>query len=97
MIGFVRLRFPGQFLRPEITENGSLIRELHVYGRAIPIGSHLDKIQHKGYGKILMEKAEEISKNHQKDKVLVISGVGVREYYRKLGYRLKGPYMVKKL
>lgn len=97
LIGFARLRFPGQFLRSEITENSALIRELHVYGRAIPIGAHLNRVQHKGYGKILMEKAEEISKNNQKNKILVISGVGVREYYRKLGYFLEGPYMVKLL
>ena len=44
-----------------------------------------------------MKKAEEITKMYHKDKIVVISGIGVREYYKKLGYRLQGPYMVKKV
>ena len=41
-------------------------------------------------------KAENIAKKNNKEKIVVISGIGVREYYRKLGYRKQGPYMVKK-
>nr|AQS31689.1 hypothetical protein [uncultured archaeon]AQS34499.1 hypothetical protein [uncultured archaeon]AQS34520.1 hypothetical protein [uncultured archaeon] len=44
-----------------------------------------------------MEQAETIAKEHGKDKMIVISGVGVRGYYRKIGYELEGPYMVKKI
>lgn len=45
-----------------------------------------------------MQKAEDISsKEHKSDKIAVISGVGTRNYYRKLGYELEGPYMVKSL
>ena len=94
LIGYCRLRFPSNTLREEITSKSSLVRELHVYGEAVKVGSE-GKVQHSGWGKKLLAKAEEISKENKKDKVLVISGVGVREYYRKQGYNLEGPYMVK--
>jgi elongator complex protein 3 len=45
-----------------------------------------------------MEEAERIAREeHDSDKILVISGVGTRHYYRKLGYELDGPYMSKLL
>ena len=44
-----------------------------------------------------MEKAEAIAKNAGKEKMVVISGVGVREYYVKLGYKKEGHYMVKNI
>jgi len=98
VLGFARMRFPPRSLHPAITENSALIRELHVYGQAVVIGGYEDdKTQHKGYGKQLMAKAEEIAKKEGRDKMVVISGVGAREYYRKLGYEREGPYMVKKL
>jgi elongator complex protein 3 len=98
LLGFVRLRLPPRSLHPAITLNSGIIRELHVYGQAVAIGSSDDeKSQHKGIGRALMAKAEEISKSHGKDKMVVISGVGVRGYYRKLGYTREGPYMVKML
>lgn len=96
LIGFVRLRFPSQFSRPEITNTSALIRELHVYGTATAIGEG-GLVQHKGIGKQLMQKAEKIAKMNGKDKMVVISGVGVRGYYKKLGYKLEGVYMVKKI
>ncbi|HIH10572.1 TPA: tRNA uridine(34) 5-carboxymethylaminomethyl modification radical SAM/GNAT enzyme Elp3 [Candidatus Woesearchaeota archaeon] len=97
LIGFCRLRFPGQYLRSEITPASALIRELHVYGTATAIGED-GVVQHRGWGKKLMEKAEEIAKHHGKEKMVVIAGVGVREYYRlKLGYEREWMYMVKKL
>jgi elongator complex protein 3 len=98
ILGFVRLRIPSRNIHPVITESSALIRELHVYGQAVGIGkSDENKTQHKGFGKMLMAKAEEITKENGKDKLIVISGVGVRGYYRKLGYSLEGPYMVKML
>jgi elongator complex protein 3 len=96
ILGFCRLRFPGTFLRKEIDEDSALIRELHVYGPAVEIGKK-GKIQHKGVGKKLVEKAEEIAETYYKKKMIVISGVGVRGYYKKLGYKKEGVYMVKKL
>ena len=51
-----------------------------------------------GYGTLLMEEAERIAKReHRSHKLAVISGVGTRHYYRKLGYHLEGHYMVKSL
>ncbi len=96
LIGFVRLRFPSHFLRSEITKNSALIRELHVYGTATGIGNE-GSIQHRGWGKKLMQKAEEIARSRGKDKMVVISGVGAREYYKKLGYKKERAYMVKSL
>jgi len=94
LLGFCRLRFPSQTLRKEIVKDSAIIRELHVYGEAAEIGT-IGDTQHKGWGKKLLKKAEEIAKKHKKEKVIVISGVGVREYYRKLGYKKEGVYMVK--
>ncbi len=96
LLGFCRLRFPAEYLRPEIVSGSALIRELHVYGTATAIGEE-GLVQHRGWGKRLMEKAEEIARSQRKTKMVVISGVGVREYYRKLGYEKEGMYMVKRL
>ena len=97
LMGFVRLRFPSESLREEITNNSGIIRELHVYSSALKVGSKGDSYQHKGCGKRLMEKAEEICRENGKNKLLVISGVGVKEYYRKLGYKDDGVYVSKSL
>lgn len=52
----------------------------------------------KGFGTLLMEEAERISREeHGSIKLAVISGVGTRDYYRRLGYQLEGPYMTKML
>ena len=85
LLGFIRLRLLPRILHEKITKTSSMVRELHVYGSAIGIGKdNIEKTQHKGIGKALVAKAEEISKNNGKDKILIISGVGVRGYYRKL-------------
>ncbi|MBI5392690.1 tRNA uridine(34) 5-carboxymethylaminomethyl modification radical SAM/GNAT enzyme Elp3 [Candidatus Woesearchaeota archaeon] len=100
LLGFVRLRFPSQFLRKEITKTSALIRELHVYGEAEAIGDTAVEesvVQHKGIGKKLMQKAEEIARQNRKNKIVVISAVGTRGYYKKLGYHLEGAYMVKEI
>lgn len=96
LLGFCRLRFPSQTLRKEITPDSALIRELHVYGEAVLIGEK-GVTQHSGWGKKLLSKAEEIAKKNKKKKVVITSGIGVRQYYKKLGYQKEGPYMVKKL
>jgi len=97
LIGFARLRFPKEQLRKEITKDSALLRELHVYGTATAIGKS-GTVQHKGWGTKLMKKAEEIAIKHNKDKMVVISGVGVKGYYKnKLNYIKEGPYMVKEL
>jgi ELP3 family radical SAM enzyme/protein acetyltransferase len=84
-------------LLPEI-KNCAFVRELHVYGTLVGIGKrNVEASQHKGLGKKLMATAESISKKQGSRKISVISGVGVRGYYRKLGYRLRGTYMVKSI
>jgi elongator complex protein 3 len=76
-----------------------MIRWLQVYGRAIAIGggSKERSSQHVGFGRKLMIKAEEIARAKGAVKLCDISGIGVRQYYRKLGYVLDGTYMVKQL
>jgi len=96
ILGFCRLRFPSSSLRKEISENSALIRELHVYGKSAQIGTK-GRIQHKGIGKALLRKAEVTAKTYYKDKIVIISGIGAREYFRKLNYKREGPYMVKKI
>jgi len=98
--GFLRLRKPSQKAhRKEITHDTAIVRELHVFGKAIEIGSHeTDSFQHLGLGRKLMKAAEEIAKDEfAAKKLLVISAVGTREYYQKLGYKIYGPYMAKEL
>ena len=96
LLGYCRLRFPSQFLRKEITKDSALIRELHVYSLAVQIGKiSEDSFQHRGIGKKLMQKAEEIVLKNNKNKIVVISGIGAREYFKKLGYKHDGPYMSK--
>ncbi|CAD7769994.1 hypothetical protein AIOGIFDO_00727 [Candidatus Methanoperedenaceae archaeon GB37] len=98
LIGFARLRFPNTPYRSEL-QNAALVRELHVYGRLVPLGrtpSH-DSWQHHGYGERLLRIAEEMALDAGYEKIAVISGIGAREYYRKLGYVREGPYMSKKL
>lgn len=100
LIGLLRLRKCAEATyRPELKGKCSIVRELHVYGSVVPVsGRDIKKFQHQGYGALLMEKAENIAINeHRSDKIAVISGVGTRNYYRKLGYELEGPYMVKSL
>ena len=80
----------------EMTNRTALIRELHVYGELVSIGRN-KKIQHAGLGKMLMHEAEKIAKQKKYKKMSVIAGVGVRGYYRKLGYKLENSYMVKSL
>ncbi len=70
-----------------------------MYGSVVPIHSRdPSKFQHQGFGTLLMEEAERIARDeHGSKKLAVISGVGTRFYYRKLGYELEGTYMVKAL
>jgi elongator complex protein 3 len=104
LFGFLRLRIPNQkpddslvTIIPEI-KGVAFIRELHVYGTLVGIGQKNKKAsQHKGFGKKLMAEAERIIKKSSYSKLAVISGVGVRGYYRKLGYRKIGTYMIKKI
>ncbi|XP_064002716.1 elongator complex protein 3 isoform X1 [Pogoniulus pusillus] len=100
LVGLLRLRkCSEESFRAELKGGVSIVRELHVYGSVVPVSSRdPSKFQHQGFGMLLMEEAERIAKEeHGSWKIAVISGVGTRNYYRKIGYELEGPYMVKKL
>lgn len=100
LIGLLRLRkCSEETFRFELGGGVSIVRELHVYGSVVPVSSRdPTKFQHQGFGMLLMEEAERIAREeHGSGKIAVISGVGTRNYYRKIGYRLQGPYMVKML
>lgn len=98
LIGFLRLRFPNSPHRYEL-EGAAVVRELHVYGSMVPVGRGASGAdwQHRGYGAELLENAEAISRQAGYSKICIISGIGVREYYRKFGYCRDGVYMSKKL
>jgi elongator complex protein 3 len=85
-------------LRLRIFNKNAVVREVHVYGKTLNIGEKSEEIgQHSGFGKMLLSKAEEIVKKNKIHDLKIISGVGVREYYKKLGYKVdKDGYMVKR-
>jgi len=99
LIGYLRLRIPSNkaHRREIISERSAIVRELHVYGIEVPIGMW-DELgfQHKGYGSKLLAEAEKIAReDFDAKKILVLSGIGVKEYYIKRGYTKEGPYMSK--
>jgi elongator complex protein 3 len=99
LIGYLRLRIPSEKAhRQEVKAKPcSIVRELHVYGSLVPVGKHFDKAwQHKGYGNILLAKAERITReDYDLKKILVISALGTKQYYNRLGYEYDGVYMSK--
>ncbi len=104
VFGFLRLRVP-TIAAPEILitqlpviRDTAFIRELHVYGRLMSIGQREESAsQHTGLGKQLVAVAEKITLEHGLSKLTVISGVGVRDYYRALGYENADTYLSKTL
>jgi elongator complex protein 3 len=101
LIAYLRLRVPSPSAhRIEISqESSSIVRELHVYGPAVPVGKHdAGAWQHKGYGISLLKEAERISmEDYDVKKILVLSALGTREYYSRVGYTQDGPYVSKYL
>ena len=99
LYGFVRLRinYTNHNLIYKELEDCSFIRELHVYGKVVRHDSKKKVVQHLGFGKKLIEKAEMISFENNIHKVAIISGVGVRGYYEQLGYKLVHNYMIKNI
>lgn len=100
LLGFIRLRINTE---PECwayqvfpkLRGTALIRELHVYGQVVPVnmnrsadGSPILATQHTGLGRRLVADAENIAREYCCRQIAVISGVGVRNFYRKLHYRL---------
>jgi elongator complex protein 3 len=99
LVGFLRLRIPSEkVFRPEIKGSTGLIRELHVYGWMTPVGVSGDHWQHKGWGEVLMDEAEKIAyEEYDLRKMVVMSALGTKEYYYRLGYSKDGVYVSKKL
>lgn len=100
LIGMLRLRKATKkytYRKEFKSQPTSIVRELHVYGSVVPVHSRDPrKFQHQGFGTLLMEEAEKIAREeHGSKKISVISGVGVRNYYKRMGYQLDGPYMSK--
>ena len=101
LIGFIRLRINSN---PDINnllpilKDAALIRELHVYSNINCVGKTNEmSMQHRGFGKKLIAEAEKIAIQNNVSKIAIISGTGVRNYYRKLGYELVDTYMIKYL
>lgn len=103
LAAFCRLRLPRwneihgfeQFDNLSVLPGKALIRELHTYGRLAKIGAKGEQSQHMGFGRRLVLEAERIAKEKGYTGIAIIAGVGVREYYKKLGYHLDRTYMVK--
>ncbi len=90
IVGYLRLRLP--------SVGPAFIRELKIFGRVVPVGGEsVNDWQHRGYGTRLVKEAEEMAKAAGYGVMRVTSGVGVREYYRKLGYNSDVPYLARTL
>ena len=109
LFSLLRLRIPSFYFSGEshfikILDKAAIIRELQTFGFQLPVSKSIGKRssvsspQHKGLGRKLIQEAEKIAKKEfGLKKMAVISGVGVRQYYRKLKYRLNDTYMIKTL
>ncbi|MBN2155043.1 MAG: tRNA uridine(34) 5-carboxymethylaminomethyl modification radical SAM/GNAT enzyme Elp3 [Candidatus Lokiarchaeota archaeon] len=97
ILGYLRLRKPSeQVHRSELRDDTMIIREIRVVGEIVPRleKPFLNQVQHRGYGQKLLMKAEEIARDEfESKKLAIISGVGVREYFYKLGYQRDGAYV----
>ena len=94
LVAFLRLRLLKQSPHPVLREETAVVRELKVYGPEARIGGK-GVWQHRGIGKDLMKWAETVARKEGYGRLAVIAGAGVRGYFRKLGYQLEEPYMVK--
>jgi len=100
LYGFCRLRIPENSFRKEIKDKAAIIRELRVFGESVPLGISKDEaVQHRGLGSALIKEAEHLALNvFDRKKMVVISGLGVKQYYSKYHkYHKEGPYMAKSL
>ncbi|MGI0129838.1 MAG: elongator complex protein 3, partial [Thermoplasmata archaeon] len=96
--GFLRLRFPSDSTEGGLTE--PVIRELKVVGSEVAVGAAALRptdYQHRGFGRSLLEVAEEEARARGFAGLYVRSAVGTREYYRAHGYERAGPHQRKPL
>ncbi len=110
LLALLRLRLPDReekMLFKEL-EGAAIVREIHSYGEVVGLENsktqsagwrieNSNKTQHKGLGKRLMEEAEKVAVKKGYKKMAVISAIGTREYYKKIGYTQEGLYMTKVL
>jgi elongator complex protein 3 (tRNA carboxymethyluridine synthase) len=102
LAGFLRLSLPAAGLpREEVLDelaDCAVVREVHIYGPALEIGSPSQgEAQHTGLGRRLAEAAMELARRAGYERIAVISAIGTREYYRKLGFELGELYMARSL
>lgn len=101
LAGYLRLSLPADLGAPDgfpELSQAALVRELHIYGPSLEVGAESEEAaQHRGLGRELMAMAEERARQAGYRRVAVIAALGTRGYYRRLGYRLEGTYMVKDL
>ena len=99
LIGYIRLRIPSsKAQRAEVDPSSAIVRELHVYGPEVPVGrKSANAWQHKGLGQELLTAAECAAKEKGAGKLLVLSALGTKQYYRKAGYSNQGAFMGKLL
>jgi elongator complex protein 3 len=84
--------------RPEISQNTGIIRELHVYGEMTPVGNESFDWQHQGWGEKLIKEAEKTAvEEYDMDKMIIMSALGTKQYYKRYRYKKDGVYMSKTL
>lgn len=96
--GFLRLFLPRPGVVPPAVvdaDSVALVREVHVYGTALPLQTRGEGAQHAGVGARLLAWAEQIAAAEGFASVAVIAGVGTRRYYARHGYQRRGTYMWK--
>ena len=103
LLSYLRLRVPSfYFLKKQhflkILDGATIIREIQTLGPQVPISKRKIAPQHRGLGRKLIREAEKIAKEEfGLEKIAIIAGIGAREYFRKLGYKLRNTYMIKKI
>ena len=101
LAGYLRLSLPAADAPDTGLEDlagAALVREVHVYGQSLPVGSGQEgAAQHSGLGTRLLAEAEKLAWQSGFRRLAVISAIGTREYYRARGYVGGTLYMVKNL
>jgi elongator complex protein 3 len=101
LAGFLRLSLPSK-QAPRLgfadLQGAALIREVHVYGQSVEVGAEVNgAAQHMGLGTALLQKAEQVAREHGFNRLAVISAIGTRQYYRARGFEQGELYMVREL
>lgn len=87
IVGFLRLSLPTERGFIDELEGHALVRELHVYGGSVAIGTEAGgRAQHRGLGARLLDAASHIALEAGFEALSVISAIGTRAYYRRQGF-----------